>query len=146
MLPWEGVRKLGEPRSQPLTSTCNEEQGSTEQQESSNPSHGASGRCSLLTWSPFIPVLFLIPRGPVSHASFFQEILPGHSVMLPRTAQESCVCVGKMLVLESTEGTASASSLLEGSVGGAVDSGNLTTENPQVDQKGQKCSPTRPPE
>ena len=92
VLPWEGVKKLGEPRSQPLTSTCNEEQVSAEQQENSSPSHGASGRCSLLTWSPFIPVLFLIPRGPVSHASFFQEILPGHSVMLPRTAQESCVC------------------------------------------------------
>ena len=55
------------------------------------------------------------------------------------------MCFGKMLVLESTEGTASASSLLEGSVGGAVDSGNLTTENPQVDQKGQKCSQIRPP-
>ena len=46
------------------------------------------------------------------------------------------VCVGKMLVLESTEGTGSASSLLEGSVGGAPDSGSLTTENPHVDQKG----------
>ena len=56
------------------------------------------------------------------------------------------MCVGKMLVLESTEGTGSASYFLEGSVGGAVDSGSLTTENPQVDQKGQKCSPTRPPE
>ena len=56
------------------------------------------------------------------------------------------VCVGKMLVLESTEGTGSASSPLEGSVGGAADSGILTTENPLVDKKGQKCSPTRPPE
>ena len=53
------------------------------------------------------------------------------------------VCVGKMLVLESTEGTGSASSPLEGSVGGAPDSGSLTTENPQVDQKGQKCSLSR---
>ena len=32
------------------------------------------------------------------------------------------MCVGKMLVLESTEGTGSASSPLEGSVGGAADS------------------------
>ena len=46
------------------------------------------------------------------------------------------VCVGKMLVLESTEGTGSASSPLEGSVGRTADSGILTTENPQVDQKG----------
>ena len=43
------------------------------------------------------------------------------------------MCVGKMLVLESTEGTGSASSPLEGSVGGTADTGNLTTENPQVD-------------
>ena len=50
------------------------------------------------------------------------------------------MCVGKMLVLESTEGTGSASCLLEDSVGGAADSGSLTTENPQGDQKGQKCS------
>ena len=56
------------------------------------------------------------------------------------------MCVGKMLVLESTEGTGSGSSPLEGSVGGAADSGSLTTENPQVDQKGQKCSQIRPPE
>ena len=56
------------------------------------------------------------------------------------------MCVGKMLVLESTEGIGSVSSLLEGSVGGAADSGILTTENPLVDQKGQKCSPTRHPE
>ena len=47
---------------------------------------------------------------------------------------EEAVCVGKMLVLESTEGTGSASSPLEGSVGGAADSGSLTSENPQVDQ------------
>ena len=46
------------------------------------------------------------------------------------------MCVGKMLVLESTEGTGSASSPLEGSVERAADSGILTTENPQVDQKG----------
>ena len=44
------------------------------------------------------------------------------------------MCVGKMLVLESTEGIGSVSSLLEGSVGGAADSGSLTSENPQVDQ------------
>ena len=56
------------------------------------------------------------------------------------------VCVGKMLVLESTEGTGSASCPLEGSVGGAADSGILTTENPQVDQKVKKCSQIRPPE
>ena len=56
------------------------------------------------------------------------------------------MCVGKMLVLESTEGTGSASCPLEGSVGGAADSGILTTENPQVDQKVKKCSQIRPPE
>lgn len=56
------------------------------------------------------------------------------------------MCVGKMLVLESTEGTGSASSPLEGSVGGAADSGILTTENPQVNQKVKKCSQIRPPE
>ena len=56
------------------------------------------------------------------------------------------MCVGKMLVLESTEGTGSASSPLEGSGGGAADSGILTTENPQVNQKVKKCSQIRPPE
>lgn len=120
-----------------FTSARDEEQGSAEQQESSSPRHGAGGRCSLLTWSPFIPVLVLTP---------------GLCCMLPfsgDSARPQCesswgctgeaVCVGKMLVFESTEGTGSASSLLEGSVGGAADSGSLTTENPQADQKGKSA-------
>ena len=95
MLPWEGVKTLGEPRSKsgsPLTSACNEEQGSAEQQESPSPSHGAGGRCSLLTWTPFITLLVLTPRGPGSDASFFQEIMPGHSVKVPGVSQEE-LCV-----------------------------------------------------
>ena len=145
MLPWEGVGTLGEPRSQPLTSARGEEQGSAEQQESSSPRHGAGGRCSLLTWSPFIPVLVLTPGDCVACFLF-----SGDSARPQCESAWGCtgeaVCVGKMLVLESTEGTGSASSLLEGSVGGAADSGSLTTENPQVDQKGQKCSQIMPPE
>ena len=60
---------LGEPRLQPLTSARDEEQGSTELQDSSSLHHGAGGRCSLLTWTPFIPVLVLTPRDLVSDAS-----------------------------------------------------------------------------
>ena len=145
MLPWEGVGTLGEPRSQPLTSARDEEQGSAEQQESSSPRHGAGGRCSLLTWSPFIPVLVLTPGDCVACFLF-----SGDSARPQPEGAWGCirgaVCVGRMLVLESTEGTGSGSSPLEGSVGGAADSGILTTENTLVDQKGQKCSPTRPPE
>ena len=104
VLPWEGVGTLGEPRSQPLTSARGEEQGSAEQQESSSPRHGAGGRCSLLTWSPFMPVLVLTPGDCVACFLF-----SGDSARPQCESAWGCtgeaVCVGKMLVLESTEGT-----------------------------------------
>ena len=111
MLPWGGVRTLGEPRSQPLISAPNEEQGSAEQQESSSPRHGAGGRCSLLTWSPFMPVLVLT-KGDCLTCFLFSGDMPGHSGKGARDCTGGAVCVGKMLVLESTEGTGSASSPL----------------------------------
>ena len=92
-----------------------------------------------------MPVLVLTPGDCV--ACF---LLSGDSARPQCEGARGCtggaVCVGKMLVLESTEGTGSASSPLEGSVGGAADSGILTTENPQVNQKVKKCSQIRPPE
>lgn len=92
-----------------------------------------------------MPVLVLTPGDCV--ACF---LLSGDSARPQCEGARGCtggaVCVGKMLVLESTEGTGSASSPLEGSVGGAADSGILTTENPQLHQKVQKCSQIRPPE
>ena len=73
ILPWEGVRTLGEPRSQPFTSACDEEQGSAEQQESSSPRHGAGGRCSLRSWSPLMPVLVLTPGVLCCMLPFFRR-------------------------------------------------------------------------
>ena len=91
VLPLGGIRTLGEPRSQPLTSVPDEEQGSAEHQESSSLRHGAGGRCSLLTWSPFILVLVLTPRDCVT-CFLFSGDMPGHSVKVPGTAQkELCV-------------------------------------------------------
>ena len=107
MVPWEGVRILGEPRSQPLTSARNEEQGSAEQQESSSPSHGVGGRCFLLTWSPFIPLLVLIPGGQCCMLPFVRRFTRPQCECA-RGCTGGAVCFGKMLVLESTEGTGSA--------------------------------------
>ena len=78
-----------------------------------------------------MPVLVLTPGDCVA-CFLFPKILPGHSLMFPKAAQEE-LCVGKTLVLKSTKGTGSASSPLEGSVGGTADIGSLPTENPQVD-------------
>ena len=81
-----------------------------------------------------MPVLVLTPGDCVACFLF-----SGDSARSQCESARGCiggaVCVGKMLVLESTEGTGSASSPLEGSVGGAADSGSLTSENPQVDKK-----------
>ena len=86
-----------------------------------------------------MPVLVLTPGDCV--ACF---LLSGDSARPQCEGARGCtggaVCVDQMLVLESTEGTGSASSPQEGSVERAADSGILTTENPQVDQKGQICS------
>ena len=82
---------------------------------------------------PFYACACPHPRGLCLMLPFFRR----YARPQPEGAR-SCiggaVCVGKLLVLESTEGIGSVSSLLEGSVGGAADSGSLTSENPQVDQ------------
>ena len=58
-----------------------------------------------------MPVLVLT-KGDCLTCFLFSGDMPGHSGKGARDCTGGAVCVGKMLVLESTEGTGSASSPL----------------------------------